>query len=114
MPRLDRFEIEIETGEKGNAGPVQFRLNGHTLGFYGSEGGAESLGVFTGYFEPRSFAHNLVLLGPEGGSWDLTRVQVRFFCMGNEPYTVRYGAVQLNDQNALDLWQDPPLETFEV
>ena len=114
MPRLERFEIEIETGDKGTEGPIQFRFNGHTLNFEEPTGGTAAQATFPGPFEPRSFAHSLVLLGPESGEWALERVRVQFYCSGTDPYSVCYGAAELNERNALDLWQDPPLESFEV
>ena len=114
MPKLNNFKVKIETGDQGTSGPVQFSINSHTLPFDNPTGATGAGGVFEGGFEVNSFAHSLALVGPEEGQWHIKKVQVDFNCESVEPYSVTYGEVTLDDGSQLDIWQDPPLPTFDV
>lgn len=114
MPKLNNFKVKIETGDQGTQGPVQFNINNHTLPFENPTGETGAGGVFEGGFNVNSFAHSLTLVGPEEGQWHIKRVQVDFDCESVKPYSVTFGEVTLDDASQLDIWQDPPLPTFDV
>jgi hypothetical protein len=114
MPKLNNFKVKIETGDQGTPGPVQFCINSHTLPFENPTGETGAGCVFEGGFEVNSFAHSLTLVGPEEGQWHIKKVQVDFNCESVEPYSVTYVDVTLDDSSQLDIWQDPPLPTFDV
>ena len=114
MPKINSFKVKIETGDTGTPGPVQFSINNHTLPLDNPTGETGTGGVFEGGFEVNSFAHSLTLVGPEEGQWNIKKIQVDFDCENMAPYTVTYGEVTLDDSNQVNLWQDPPLPTFDV
>ncbi len=114
MPKLNNFKLKIETGDSGTPGPVQFSINSHTLPLENTKGETVPGGIFEGGFDVNSFAHSLTLVGPEQGQWHIKKVHVDFDCESVEPYSVTYGEVTLDDGSQLDIWQDPPLPTFDV
>lgn len=114
MPKLNRFNIKIETGDSGTPGPVQFNINHHVLPFDNAEGGTGPGEVFTGGFEINSFAHTLALVGPSAGRWHIRRMTVDFDCESTPPYSVNFGEVTLDDSTEVNLWQDPPIPAFDV
>ncbi len=114
MPKLNNFKVKIETGDQGMPGPVQFNINSHTLPFENPTGETGAGGIFEGGFNVNSFAHSLALVGPEEGQWHIKKVQVDFDCESVAPYSVTFGEVTLDDSSQLDIWQDPPLPTFDV
>ena len=64
MPKLNRFNIEIETGETGTDLPVHFTINNHKMPLEDTRGGVGPAENFSGGFEIGSFAHSLTLVGP--------------------------------------------------
>ena len=114
MPRIDTIDVEIKTGAQGASSPVTFQFNGHNLAFENTTGGTGPGESFTGGFELRSFVHSVALNGPEEGSWDVDELRVTYTTGEDEPYVIRFGKVQLNDANAVNIWRDPPPPTFDV
>ena len=114
MPRIDRFTVTIQTGATGNAGPVRFDFNGHTMGFEESDGGTGGGERFEGSFAARSVAHSVALVGPEDGTWDIERITVRYETTDGDPWDVSFGPITLDGFTALDIWHDRPLPTFDV
>lgn len=114
MPRLNTFKVTIETGEQGTPGPVQFSFNNHTLPFANVQGGTAAGETFEGDFEVNSFAHSLTLVGPEQGEWQLNKITVDYHCENLPPYSVTFDTLALDATNQVNIWQDPPLPSFEV
>jgi hypothetical protein len=114
MPKLNRLNIKIVTGEQGMDEPVHFSINSHVVPFENIPGGTGAGQTFEGDFEINSFAHSLTLVGPEKGEWNIREMEVSFDSENIEPYSVRYGEVTLDATNEVNLWQDPPLKTFDV
>ncbi len=114
MPRVNRLAISIETGESGRSEPVTFEFNGHELPFENVSGGTGPNEVFEGEFAPNSFAHSVVLVGPKEGEWNIAGFTVNYEIMGDDPYTVRFGEVTLDQETSVNIWQDPPLKAFDV
>ncbi len=114
MPRLNTFKVTIETGDRGTSGPVQFSFNNHTLPFANVQGGTKAGETFEGDFEVNSFPHSLTLVGPEQGEWQLNKITVDYNCENLPPYSVTFDALALDATNQVNIWQDPPLPSFEV
>jgi len=114
MPKLNSFNIKITTGEQGMDEAVQFSINSHVVPFDNIQGGTGAGQTFEGDFEINSFAHSLTLVGPEKGKWNIREMEVGFETENIEPYSVRYGEVTLDPTTEVNLWQDPPLKTFDV
>ena len=114
MPRLNRFKITIHTGNPGAEGPVHFSINNHQLPLENPQGGVGPGETFEGGFEVNSFAHSLTLIGPRQGQWHIKNFQVDYWCENTPPYTVRFGEVTLDETTEVNIWQDPPLPTYDV
>lgn len=114
MPKLNRFRIRIETGEKGTGEPVYFSINNHKVPFEESKGGVGPGQTFESGFEVSSFAHSLTLVGPEQGTWTINKIKMDFDCEGTQPYSVTFGAVELDETTEVNIWHDPPLPTWDV
>lgn len=114
MPRLNTFQVTIETGDSGTQGPVKFSINNHQLPLENTRGGVGPGETFQGGFEVNSFAHSLTLVGPQQGRWDIQSLKVDYACENTEPYSVRFGPVTLDETTEVNIWQDPPLPTFDV
>ena len=114
MPKLNRFNVKVETGESGCSGPVLFSINGHSVAFENVQGGTGPGEVFEGDYEVGSFAHSLALVGPKEGKWDIKQISVDLNCESTPPYSIKFGKVELDETTELDIWQDPPLPTFSV
>ncbi len=116
MPRLDTFTLEIKTGKRPGPEKAGFDINGFPLDFDDVEGGTGSGETLNVMGSPKSCPHSLVLVGPNGGRkpWDIESVTATYHYGGMEPYTVHLGAVTLDDESDLDIWQEPPLPTFDV
>jgi len=114
MPRINRIEITIETGLQGREGPVCLEFNGHALPLNNAEGSAESESTLIGACQPNSFAHSVYLIGPDKGAWDINGISVTFDVSGDDPYTVRYGSITLDESQSLDIWLERPLPSFDV
>ena len=116
MPKLNTFTLEIKTAKQ--AGPEQpsFAINGFPLEFESLEGGTQPGETLTATGEPSSFPHSLVLIGPQNGqpAWEIESISATYDCAQMDPYTVRMGAVSLDNDSNLNLWHEPPLPVFEV
>lgn len=114
MPRLESFTLKVTTGERGLAAPPKYAINGFPLDFDALEGGfgpGETAEV-TG--NPQSFPHSLVLVGPDEGHWDIREILVTYRCAGSQPYSVRLGAVTLEDDTDLNIWHQRPARVLDV
>jgi hypothetical protein len=114
MPRLETFELAIETGERGMTESPKFSINGFPLDFDRMEGGVGSGETIEALGSPGSFPHSLTLGGPREGAWDIAAIRVTYHPAGEAPYTVRLGAVTLDAESDLDIWHDRPAETLDV
>ena len=114
MPRLLDFKLTIETDDRGTAGPVLFSINNHQVPLENLMGGTGPGETLEGGFSVNSFAHSLTLIGPEAGEWGIKSIKVDYNCENTEPYSVTFGEVTLNDRTEVNIWQDPPLPTFDV
>lgn len=114
MPRLDTFQLKLNTGDEGPGGIPKYTINGFPLEFDEQSGGAgpgETLDVVA---HPQSFPHTLVLSGPESGNWEILGGEIIYRCDGEDPYTVQLGAVTLDDHADLNLWYTRPPKVFDV
>ena len=114
MPRINRIEITINTGQSGWEGPVCLEFNGHQLPIDLREGSAEAGGHLVGECQPNSFAHSVHLVGPQAGKWDIDELSVTYDVTAGDEYSVRFGAITLDETQSLDIWQERPLPTFDV
>lgn len=114
MPKLNRFNIKIVTGDSGMDEPVNFSINSHVVPFENIQGGTGAGQTFEADFEINSFAHSLTLVGPKKGEWNIREMEVGLKSENTELYSVRYGEVTLDGTTEVNLWQDPPLKTFDV
>lgn len=114
MPKLNNFKVTIETGDSGAGGPVLFNINSHKLPFENVEGGTGPGETFEGGYDVNSFAHSLSLVGPQEGKWDIKKIVIDYQIENTPPYSLTLGAVTLDETNEVNIWQDPPLPTFEV
>ena len=114
MPRLDSFSLDIKTGKQGGPARVQYGINGFPLDFDDSEGGTGSGESIRVSGNPQSFPHMLTLRGPDEGQWDIESVDITYHCSGEEPYSIRLGAVTLDDNSDLNIWHERPLPVFSV
>ena len=114
MPRLINFDVKITTGPQGHEEAVRCCINGHTMPLTNVEGGAKTGEVLTGGFTVNSFVHSLTIVGPDSGEWDIESITVSFECADTEPYTADFGAVSLDETNAVNIWVDPQLSVFYV
>lgn len=116
MPKLDTFTLEIKTGDRAGPETPTFNINGFPLEFDEVEGGTGRGETLKATGSPQSFPHSLTLAGPDEGSepWDIEWVTATYECMGDEPYTVRMGAVTLDDNSDLNIWHERPAPVFDV
>ena len=116
MPKLNAFEIEIKTGARPGPPNLRYNINGFPLDFDEAEGSVEPGQTFRAKGSPESFPHSLTLSGPEEGSqpWDIESATATYYCANDDPYTVRMGAVTLDDDADLNIWHQRPAPTFDV
>ena len=114
MPRVLTFKVNIETGSQGPNETVNFCFNGHKMPFENVIGSNESKSIFEGSFDVNSYAHSLTLVGPEKGKWEIEKIIVDYECEGEKPYVVKWGAVTLDETTEVNIWQDPPVSSFDV
>ena len=74
MPRLNKFRVRIETGDKGVEEPIRFNFNSHLLPLEDVSGGTQAGEVFEGGYEVRSVAHSMALVGPDKGEWSIKKI----------------------------------------
>lgn len=114
MPRLESFTLKVSTGKRGLSEAPKYAINGFPLDFDEVKGGfgpgetAELVG------NPQSFPHALVLVGPDEGAWDVREILATYTCAGAQPYTVRLGAVTLEDDTDLNIWHQRPARVLDV
>ncbi len=114
MPKLNKFKVEIETGEAGTDLPVHFTINNHKIPFENTQGGVGPGETFSGDYEIRSFAHSLTLVGPESGNWVIRKIKVDYELEYTEPYSLVFDEVTLDETTEVNIWQDPPLPAWDV
>ena len=114
MPRLNKFRVRVETGDKGMQEPVRFSFNSHLLPLEDLSGGTKPGETLEGGYDVNSVAHSMSLVGPEKGTWSLRKVIVDFEVENIAAYSVEFPAVELDETTELDIWKDPPLPTFDV
>jgi hypothetical protein len=114
MPRLETFYLKLKTGERGLPGPPQYVINGFPLDFDEVSGSTEPGGVLEATAHPQSFPHSLVLRGPKQGVWDIEGLEITYHVAGREPYSVKLGGVELDEESDLNLWYEPPARVFDV
>ena len=114
MPKIDTISIELKTGTQGTSDPVTFQFNGHTLPFEETEGGTAPGETFRGSFEVGSYGHSVALNGPKSGEWDVEEMRVTYELDDADSYSIRFGAVKLNEDNAVNIYRGRPRPTFEV
>ena len=114
MPRLDTFDIKVTTGESPLQGDLKFAINGFPLDFDNVRGGTGPHETFEATGAPGSFPHSLVLKGPEEGAWDIETMRITYHVHGEEPYTIRFGAVTVDHQSDLNLWVERPQPVLDV
>ena len=114
MPRLDTFTLEIRTGETRGPERPKFKINSFPLDFESLDGGTGPVEILTASGSSQSFPHSLMLCGPENGQWDIEGVTATYQCANDEPYTIRMGAVTLDDKSDLNIWHERPAPAFDV
>lgn len=114
MPRLESFTLKVKTGKNGLGKAPKYAINGFALDFDEVKGGTGpgEEAELTG--SPQSFPHSLVLIGPDEGRWDIEGASLRYHCAGSEPYTVRLGAITLEDDMDLNIWHQRPAKVLDV
>ena len=114
MARLQSFDLTIQTGDQGLDGPPKYSINGFQLDFDESQGGCGPGETFHGVGNPDSFPHTLLLHGPKEGVWRIEGVTVTYRLLGEEPYTLRFGPVELDGSSDLNLKHERALPTIDV
>ncbi|MCC6145199.1 MAG: helicase [Candidatus Hydrogenedentes bacterium] len=114
MPKLDAVTLKIKTGTQGPGEMPQYIINGFKLDFEQLEGGTGPGETLVAVGEPQSFPHSLHLTGPKSGSWEIEGIEATYECAGFEPYTVRLGAVTLDDESDLNIWHERPAKLIDV
>jgi hypothetical protein len=114
MPRINTIEIEVKTGESGHDGPVYMTFNGHTLPLELTRGSAAAGDILVGALNPSSVAHSVALDGPGEGYWQIERMTVTYHPTGEAPYSLSFGAVTLDETNAVNIYRPRPPEAFDV
>lgn len=114
MPKLKSFNVKIETGDSGIDEPVQFSVNGFKVPFDNVKGSTQPGETMEGSYEINSFPHSLTLVGPDKGKWNIKKMCVEYNVESEAPYSVTFGEVTLDETNEANIWQDPPLPTFDV
>lgn len=114
MPRLDTFQLSLITGETGPGCVPKYSINGFPLEFDEQTGGTNPGETLEVVAHPQSFPHTLILSGPESGNWEIAGAEITYQCDGEDPYTVKLGAVTLDDHADLNLWYARPPKVFDV
>jgi len=114
MPRLESFTVRVKTGENAPPELPKYVINGFMVDFDKTEGEAKPGAVLEATGEPGSFPHSLLLCGPKEGLWDIEELTAIYRCQGEDPYTIRYGAVTLDHLSDLNIWSERPAPVFDV
>ena len=111
--KIMRLSLELKTGAQGRPDLPQIEFNGHLISLSGVSGGSESEQTLVGYIRPGSVAHTIRLVGPTNGSWDIDALQIAYEGeTGN--WTVEFSSFSLDDETSADIFELPPLPTWEV
>ncbi len=114
MPRVMSFSAEVKTGDTGTETAVRCCVNGHTVPFEGAEGSTQANEVYSAELEINSFIHSLTIVGPDEGKWLIEGISVTYICDGIEPYTVRFGQIELDDTTDVNIWAEATPPSFYV
>ena len=116
MPRLEKFTLKIQTGGQGVDAEFKYKINGFPLAFDTQEGGTGPGEQLEAVGEVQSFPHSLTLDGPRQGSgtWEIDGMEITYEIYGQEPYTLRFGGVTLDEQSDLNLWYERPPVVIDV
>lgn len=114
MPKLNSFTLSIKTGSHGPGGVPQYAINGFALDFDEASGSIDAGATLYATGNPESFPHSLTVIGPPEGLWDIESIEASYQCVGEEPYSVRLGAVTLDDQSDLNIWYQRPERVIDV
>ena len=113
MAKVRRIHVEILTGSDGHTEPVMFEFNSHALAFRPIDGGTSAGQRFEGDFEPESIAHSVTLIGPATGKWSIESLRVTYTA-AESPHSIEFGPFELDEDTAADIWEPPPLPSWEV
>jgi hypothetical protein len=114
MPRLDSFTVRVKTGKNAPPETPKYVINGFLVDFDKIEGAAAPGQAFEATGEPGSFPHSLLLCGPKDGLWDIEELTATYRCQGEEPYTIRFGSITLDETSDLNIWLERPAPVFDV
>jgi hypothetical protein len=92
----------------------RYSINGFKLDFDELNGGTGPGETLEALGRPESFPHSLHLTGPQNGTWEIEGIEATYECMGLEPYTVRLGAITLDDESDLNIWHERPAKVIDV
>lgn len=115
MTMLKKVEIKIKTNEENTfEGPYHFAVNNCVVPLKEIESENKDELVF----EPsiKSFIHSMSLLGPEDAdqSWDLAQVDLTYFPMTENDFSVSLKGINLKGNQHLNLWHKKGPETFTI
>lgn len=114
MPKLDTFQISVKTGARGVDALPRWIINGFSVDFEDVRGSTRPGDTFEATGSPGSFPHTLLLRGPDEGAWDIEETRITYYPNGEEPYTVRLGAVTLDTESDLNIWYERPQPVFDL
>lgn len=112
--RIEFFTVAVTTGKEGRPDVPTYKINGFEQPLTDIEGGCGPGETLKAKGEPRSFAHSLLLSGPEEGAWDVASFTVTYHLSSGEPYTVRFGSAVVESDADLNIHEEPPLPVFDV
>ena len=111
--KILRLELELKTGERGRSDLPQLEFNGHSIALSGVKGGCASAETLVGFIRPGSVAHTIRLVGPETGAWDIESMRVDYEGETGS-WTVEFAPFSLDDESSADIFELPPLPTWDV
>lgn len=114
MAFLEQFTLRLTTGGEGPGERPRYAINGFSLDFDELKGGTGPGETLEASGSPESYPHSLVLHGPKTGQWEISGIELTYYCMDDEPYTVRLGPVTLDNESDLNLWHERPAYVFAV
>ena len=111
--KILRLSLELKTGENGRTDLPQIEFNGHLISLSGVEGNCQSGATLTGFIRPGSVAHTIRLVGPEQGAWDISSMRIDYEGETGS-WTVDFVSFALDDETSADIFELPPLPTWDV
>ena len=114
MPKLKSFNVIIETGDSGIEEKIQFSVNGFKVPLDNVTGSSQPGKTMEAGYEINSFPHSLTLVGPEKGKWNIKKMCVEYHVENEEPYSISFGEITLDETNEVNIWQEPPMPTIDV